>query len=727
MSRIKIKISSNFMSFDNVIAALLFLITFLHFVIVIAIFKWPPPGDIFNHGLFVSILVYNQKMTFTLTPYAPSVPSIPMMSGLHILAATLSMLSGIFPGEAVFIVGGAIVILIPLMMYSLTFILTRSKVLSIFTFFSVFLIGSNLEEWVIGYFYNGPYPSLFGFLAILLFLVYPVASSEIQAEENLSIRNRLVTLVIILGILLVYPTFVVFPVLYLLISMLYEGKVIKIFRSVTMKRKTVLLLLFSLVIAITLVTFFIIIFREALFNILYGINFYFSRVYGRPSYAVPISTFYTGTVGIAILVAGIISIIFVIRHYRTRLAVFYLVVFVPIILSLHPFLYPIFSLILPKRSLMLCSILSWVLFSVVLDYVFADFRSVNVHFGFKDFNQINLSKIVVVALIISLVFAPSLFSNFSFEQAKKYSWLTRHGFANDYDVLLWIHENIQPDELILNDYSYTSRYLLSFSVKNVTAKYHFNSEYERNRAIEAQGFWRDPTNITLFLRLVEKYNISYVLLTSEWGYHNWVGISGDNKYVSKPFTPSEYKRILDNHPYLELMFEKGVASVYRVKKIEEIAQISITYNISADRWKIYGSEESNVNQIMLSNDENEKIGNYSSLRIEARGKTKDMVVIHLDISAENWTQFDLVTFYWYGANTGSQINFSIEGPTENDRIEWTLIDNWNGWKKIILWIQFPPHRYGNPSLSNVIGISIEFAIERPVTWYLDELTIINIL
>ena len=577
-SKSEIETKTNFISLDNIIPAVLFIITFLYFSRVIAIFGWPPPGDVFNHGLFTSILVYNQKVGFTLVPYAPSVPLAPLLtlSGLHVLSAALSMLTGVFPGEAVFIVGGAIVILIPLLLYSLTYILTHSKLLSLLTFLSMFLIGLGLERWVFGYFYNGPHPNLFGFLAVLLFLIYPIAISEIQVERNSSTRERTLTLVIILGVLLVYPVFVIFPLLYLLVSALYEGKIMKTFKNITIKRKNVFLLSFFLMMSIFFVALSITTNQEFLFQILQGISLRLSKVYGRPGYAVYTPIFYTSSIGVAILVAGTVSIFFVVKHLYAKLALFYLVVFIPVMFSLHPDLFPIFSLILPNRSLMICSLISWVLISVLLNHVFADRRRVSVRLPFKNrlyVTQINPSKVMTVSMIVLLVFTPSLFSNFTFDPAHRYSWLMRHGFANDYDVLLWTHKNVQPEGLIMNDYSYTSYFLLSFSIKNVTSKHYFNSEYEHVRALEAQKFWRNPTDIAQFLKLVTDYNISYILVTSEWGFYDWVGIGGDNKYIAKPYTPAEYKAIFNENPCLDLMFEKGDAGIYKVSRLGKIERI----------------------------------------------------------------------------------------------------------------------------------------------------------
>lgn len=556
------------LSSHNVVPAVLFTTTFLYYVIVIGIFGWPPPGDVFNHGMFTSTFVYNGKVVFTLTPHSSQVQLAPLLTvnGLHAISATLSVLTDLLPGEAVFAVGGAIVILIPLLLYSITYYLTRSRLMSLLSFLSTFLIGPGLERWVVGYFYNGPYPSLFGFLAILVFAICPIASSETRAKHVISKREGAFALAVIIGLLSVYPAFVVFPLLYIAAFKLYRVGRTRLLDFLRKKWKSMLVLSVLLLIVVVLFAVASIAGHE----LLQAITLRLSKVYARPGYAIYPPLFYTSAVGIAILVVGVACFFLLRKHLYFGLALFYLVVFIPAILSLHPYLFPVFSLLLPNRSLMICSLVSWTLIPVLLIHVFPDRSQGSADRTLKE----HLKKIVVgrrrvaaALLIILFVFTPSLFSHFTFEPAYRYSWLNRHGLKNDYNVLLWIHESIQSNELIMNDYSYTSQYLPSFSIKNLTSKILLNSDNELSRAIAVQDFWKDPTDLDHFVELVENYSISYILVTSERGYSNWEGIGGDNKYTSKPYSASEYKKVLSDNPLVELLFEKGDAAVYSVSEL----------------------------------------------------------------------------------------------------------------------------------------------------------------
>jgi hypothetical protein len=436
--------------------------------------------------------------------------------------------------------------------------------------------------------------------------------------------------------------------------------------------------------------------------------------------------FHTNAIGIAILIAGVISIWFLFdrkENMKNHLALFYLIIFIPVLLSIHPNLFPFFSLILPNRSLMICALISWVLISVFIDQVFhSEKKSIRLVFKnrVKSIQNINFSKSAIVLLLVFLVFTPSLISTISFEPAQKYSWLRRHGFDIDHDALLWIHENVPFADLIMNDYSYDSRYLQGFSVKNVTSKYHLDSELELIRAVEVQDYWQNPYDILKFIGLVSKYNISYVLVTSERGYHNWLE---DGRYMSKPFTSEEYRRVFDENPFLELAFEKGNASVYEVTKANtEEFQICDT---DAYRWSTIGTGAGNVGRPVLIDESYEKAHSNKSLRIDIGTGTNRIVGLFMSLSTENWSQWDFITFHWYGRNSNREIDFRVWGPTTNDYYRWIFLDDWIGWRQVIIWLPFPDARYGDPSVDCVTRISFETAPETNVSWRLSEFTLVK--
>lgn len=554
------KEDTRFKALSNIIPLTLFAITFLHFSMVAGFFGWPPAGDAIEHGLFTSLLLFNKKIQLTLTPLAPLKP-IENPPGFHILAANLSLLTGLLPGEAVFLMAATSLILIPPLLYSLTYILTRSNTVSVLAFLSAFTIYGNLERWLVGYLYNGPYSNLFGFLDLVLFCNLVAINKYCLTEEAPLTRSRIPNLLTFMHIIVTYTNFAIFPLTYA-ISRLSKKSLETIPK--TLRSKSILMVLFIFLFSVFFVSW------NSINKVMWVAYMIAGKLYGRLGYKV----LSMGLGDAPLFVAMLIAIYFLAKRIYTNTSIFYLIVLLPILASLPDELYPYFSLILPRRSLIIATLLSWVLISIFIHHLTSKFKSkvIRVDLGLAHKasfgHRIRVTEFMIITIITFAIFMPNLVSHFTFEQAEHYSWHPRSKyFRNDYNVLLWIHENVKPDELILNDYSYTSQFLLSFSLKNVTCSYHLNSPYEVDRAIDAQKFWEDPANSTLFLYLTKKYDIKYVLLTSEGRYDDWVGIGGDNVYKEKPFKVEQYKIILDDHPFLKLLFESGQNGVYKVYNI----------------------------------------------------------------------------------------------------------------------------------------------------------------
>ena len=76
-----------------------------YFINVVLIFQWPPAGDVFNHGLFTSVLINNGQYTLDLGLYYSETPTYPLVTGFHTLAAYFALTTGLLPGESVFLIG----------------------------------------------------------------------------------------------------------------------------------------------------------------------------------------------------------------------------------------------------------------------------------------------------------------------------------------------------------------------------------------------------------------------------------------------------------------------------------------------------------------------------------------------------------------------------------------------------------------------------------------------
>ena len=184
---------------------ILFLFSLAYFSYVVGFIKWPTPSDALNHGKFVANAVYENKITGIGYPYS-----------FHVTAANLSLSMHLIPGEAIFTLTAAIMALIPSVLYSLSYINTRSKIFSLLAFMSAFLINSSYElgQWLVSNFLIGRYANIYGYLGVFMFWVF--ISLEENSGRTLTMKTMLPVLLISIFLFITYPLFVLFVVIYLI-------------------------------------------------------------------------------------------------------------------------------------------------------------------------------------------------------------------------------------------------------------------------------------------------------------------------------------------------------------------------------------------------------------------------------------------------------------------------------------------------------------------------------
>jgi hypothetical protein len=176
------------------------------------------------------------------------------------------------------------------------------------------------------------------------------------------------------------------------------------------------------------------------------------------------------------------------------------------------------------------------------------------------------NKIVIFAVVVILLFnynglmVYSVASHVSLSLASSYGTFSDTTFKSNFGALEWICQNVGPRELILNDWSFSGLYLLSLSIENVT----MNPESANSsRTMELQEIWLHPDNMSFVESLLLKYNVSYILVTSELDYINTTGSTW--VYEPKPYLPSQYMTIFTGYPFLEIVYISGFSAVFEVK------------------------------------------------------------------------------------------------------------------------------------------------------------------
>jgi hypothetical protein len=579
-----------FSTIPNIATIIVIAFVISHFCLVMAYLGWPPGVDAISHGLLTGILDHNHRLQASLKPIAPSQPWFEPF-GFHVMGAQLSFLFGVFPGEAILILATTIIILILLLIYSLVYFLTNSTMFSVAALLSGFYIYPIvsdirfLEKWLIGYYYNTPYANLFGYLSLLEFIT---SAMVIFDENRKDLVVGLVVLLSLVGIAITYPPFVFLPIFYVgsvlilrskalrhrgysLLHLFFDSKYFQrsqtnikshnFYRtsrkSVLVKTGFIIFAIFLIISAVFLLVNFKVAFQINVLTILQRVqanSFFYSGVVLRPDLLINFT-------GVWTLLASGLSILSIIKRNRMRLSIFYLmlssIVLISTILgkSVNDYIWFFF----PGRLFAFLIVFDWImLLTYTNDLVvwLANNKS------WAKVLNLHTSRLLISFVVIFVFFMPSVLSQISFVQAKLYGWIfATPSFRNDYELLAWISSNVNETDLIMTDYTYSSKSIQSFSLKNVTATPYPTSPLEVERAKDNAIAWDRPTLLRSFLK---NYAVKYILLDSELGHRIPPEIGGDDRYVSKIFSPNQYVRIFNHMPFLKIIKQVGSSTLYKV-------------------------------------------------------------------------------------------------------------------------------------------------------------------
>ena len=140
------------------------------------------------------------------------------------------------PGEAVFLLAIYAVSLISATLFSLTYILTRSFLISLTPVFSIlfFVSGMTYERWIAGYIWNGPYVQLFAFLVVISLIV----TLQIWYSKKQSfLRISPIVVITLLALFVTYPSFIYHAIViisvYFVIHKLRDQNFLTLFKQTT--------------------------------------------------------------------------------------------------------------------------------------------------------------------------------------------------------------------------------------------------------------------------------------------------------------------------------------------------------------------------------------------------------------------------------------------------------------------------------------------------------------
>lgn len=538
--------------------------SFAYFVWVGSVMQWPPVGDVtFLHGPLTTYLVYGG--------YGGAVAHMgyyyPM--GFHVIPAAIVGPLGLYPAEAVFVYGAFIAALIPPMMYTLSRQLGASSLTAVIAFFAAFVVhpSDNLEQWILGPFFNGPYSNLLGLLLMIVVMSVLVG----RVTNDISLRSLRVygesVLLLAVVLFLVYPTFAALVVVHFLAlaasELVLHRKSIPRLRRVPGWRAVVMIAAVTVAVALLVVGLAL---QVPYLSLIW-------RLYAAPppdylAYQVPLAFFINNPTGFLVLLGLPIAAYHLWTRRHLGISSFYFITFGLVILSIDPFFYSLIWPILPSRTLMVLGIVAWPLFlSEVVPFMVWVGRRIqrwrraprSSHWPAR--HGLAASTVVVFVLLLAIL-ANTNPTVDAFNAPTHYGWFSASPtFVNDTNGIEWLAAHARPDELVLSDGSFISRYALSVGLVKLSDMIPW--EYNRSLYVPLNLIWEYPYNETYVMQTLKTYNVRFILSTSEWGMFD---LLGSGSYVIKPYPPSLYASVFDGYSFLTVGFAAGATRVYVVNQ-----------------------------------------------------------------------------------------------------------------------------------------------------------------
>jgi len=151
---------------------------------------------------------------------------------------------------------------------------------------------------------------------------------------------------------------------------------------------------------------------------------------------------------------------------------------------------------------------------------------------------------------------------------------------------------------------------------------------------------------------------------------------------------------------------------------EEI-NATVLYDEEESFWSAFQSG-SGSQGVTLSRETTEVIKGSSSQKVEiGPGSYADLGVCHQYTLQQNWSSYDFLCLWVYGVNSGETLYVSIK-DADGDFIGWTMTENWNGWKRLVLPLNAPEEESGTFDITAVRRLEVQLRhVGSNFTWYLD--------
>lgn len=584
LSLFAINIARNFRSFrisgltrhilktESLISILVFSLSIVGFSYLAVCMHWPVPGDPLFHGKVVGLIIQDKKLTFGL------VSDLQYPVGFQLLSAFLSLITNLYPGQSVLIVGTVVVIILSCLIFSAMYLLTDSLGLSVLSYSLLYILPeTNVPMWMpsqnllVGKYLPGVYPNL---LADLIFITFISFQYFYLRNRSHFIKVTFSTL-FIFSLLISYPpslpVLAFFLILRFLLTKQNQSKKLSIHKFLIISFIALCLCLFSL---------------EPITKSILKIDTTFrynTLLKYRPLQIDSPYFIYT----IVIFLALPISIWIIAKREQLKdWSIAFLALFLPTIFGFHEQIYTNFLWFLrvDRLLVLLVSMCYFLLLIGILhlskkECPLMKIRLLN-RFCLRGLAKISkrYSKVAGVVLLTCISVAYFFLISTSVEHYYYKTFNSRIPSGHDFLAMEWLASNVSPEEVILNDRTYAALWLPSFKALNVINDrdllreiYLFetlNETFLANRTIEANEILAYPWNCRLTERIIYEYNISYIYISDNDKQFKHLGRGA---YLPNfPWTDLNQKERTTMYlmnSKMELIFQSGDAAIFKVKKL----------------------------------------------------------------------------------------------------------------------------------------------------------------
>jgi len=558
----------------NVMPLILLALTYLHFVRLARDMFWAPPGDCCTHGMVASLILANQRFPSTYFPIADLPFRVEIYPrGLQLLGAFVALLTKRYPGQSLLTIATCISMLMPLVFYSVTYIKTKSPTLGLISYLMTYLMPARARsssDILMYHFLNGTYPAHLGNLMLIgLFSIVVLFDDFSFSLKFWSQPWFKLYCIIGLATIFSYYTYAFFVIIYPIVRFLIitciqihfyglsriEDIIIRLITSARTK------LLRSIFIALGILSLsFTLYFAYArIMNVVDEVFTYTRNGIGF----VDFYTLFSGVNGLLIFLSLCIILVSIAKCGVDPASIFYLCFMVPMLMATnkdifvsHLWFFQPHRIIRPLSA-----------FSYVVLPIFANRYLTTLNVSIKIYGKKILLNPLLGLITFVLIFTPILYTHLTFCPS---TWGRVVGA--DFEALEYIVKNTKPTDLILNDRSCLGWFLTSFRPQRVVNErwvtlqvfgfHKANNETLENMILECNSIFDNPTNDTLIQKIIAKYKIKYIYISSSRSYLVYT-YRAREKYEFRPWNQKEYLRIFDRKTYLNAVFIGRNVRVYK--------------------------------------------------------------------------------------------------------------------------------------------------------------------